>query len=278
MNFLDESPAPQPKRRFTQSAWFPWLVVFTILVILLVVFSPVVLVRAGHRGVATFFGDTQGDLWTEGPHFKYPLLRIHQFDVRSQTRDVTAGVVTEDMQLVTAQAALTYRLDTQELREMFEEVGEDFEEKIIDPAVKEALNVAATQFTAEELVSARTAFKESVRAEVDARLADSGIIVENVAITSVDFSSALEEAFATKTIAEQEAAAATLRSQTAELETQAEIGLSESEAERIRILGEALRGNEAYIQYEIMKKWDGKSPLYLAPTTPVQVITNESND
>jgi hypothetical protein len=70
-------------------------------------------------------------------------------------------------------------------------------------------------------------------------------------------------------------ATAVLQNQTAELNRDTAVGLSDSEAEQIRILGEALRGNEVYIQYEIMKKWDGKSPLYLAPTSPVQVNTSQ---
>ncbi|MEK7183170.1 MAG: prohibitin family protein [Patescibacteria group bacterium] len=272
MTFFDDTPEVVPaKRRFTQAAWFPWLIVLVILVTLLVIFSPVVFVRAGHRGVTTFFGDTQGDLLAEGAHFKYPLLRVHQFDVRTQSRDVSAGVVTEDMLLVTAGVTVSYRLDADELRHTFEDVGKDVETKIIDPATKEAINVAATKFTAEELISKRADFKTSVAAELENRLAESGVIVENVAIVRVDFSNALKEAFEAETVAEQELAAAKLRSETAEIDQAIETSLSESELERIRNVGEALRGNEAYIEYEIMKKWNGRTPLYLAPPTPVIV-------
>jgi regulator of protease activity HflC (stomatin/prohibitin superfamily) len=275
MNFLDETPETvPPKRRFTQTAWFPWLVVLSIFVLLLVIFSPVVFIRSGHRGIATFFGDTQGDVLGEGAHLKYPLLRVHQFDTRTQTREVATGVVTEDMQLVTVGVTLSYRLDTAELRDIFEDVGKEVEAKIIDPAVKEAVNVAATAFTAEELISDRDDFKTSVLAEVELALAESGVIVEKVAITEVSFSKTLQEAFESKTTAEQEAEAAALRAQAAESNTEAEVGLSEAEAKRIQTIGEALRGNEAYIQYEIMMKWDGKSPLYLAPSSPVQIVND----
>jgi len=275
MSFFDETPEVVPaKRRFTQSALFPWFIVLVILVVLLIIFSPVTFVRAGHRGVTTFFGDTQGDLFAEGAHLKYPLLRVRQFDIRTQTRDVSAGVVTEDMQLVTAGVTVSYRLDLNELRHTFEDVGKDVETKIIDPATKEAINVVATKFTAEELISKRADFKTSVVAELETRLAESGVIVENVAVVSIDFSNTLKEAFEAETVAEQELAAAKLRSETAELDQDIETRLSESELERIRNVGEALRGNEAYIQYEIMKKWNGRTPLYLAPTASVPV-TNE---
>jgi regulator of protease activity HflC (stomatin/prohibitin superfamily) len=275
MNFFDDSPVETPKRRFTQSAWFPWLVMLATLVILLIIFSPVVFIRAGHRGLATFFGDTQGDLLAEGVHFKYPLLRIHQFDIRTQAHDVSTGVVTKDMQLVTVGVTVNYRLDTKEIRDLFDEVGGDIDSKIIDPAAKEAVNVAATQFTAEELVTDRADFKAEIVTELEARLVDSGVILENVAVIDVEFSKTLEEAYTAQNLAELEADTAALRHQTADLNADTDAMLSEAEAEQIRILGEALRGHEAYIQYEIMKKWDGKSPLYLAPTAPVQIVNGE---
>ncbi len=276
MNFLDDSFIEEPvKRRFTQSVWFPWLIVTIILSVLLVIFSPIVFIGSGHRGVSTFFGDTQGELLTEGVHLKYPLLRVHLFDVRTQVHDVSNGAVTEDMQLVTVGVTVNYRLDPAELKSTYENVGREVEAKLIDPAVKEAINAAATEFTAEELVSDRTEFRSSILKEIETRLAESGVIVENVAVISVDFSKTLKEAFTAKAVAEQAAATAVLQNQTAELNRDTAVGLSDSEAEQIRILGEALRGNEVYIQYEIMKKWDGKAPLYLAPTSPVQVNTSQ---
>ncbi len=256
-----------------QSAWLPWLVVLTILAILLISFSPVVFIRAGHRGVATFFGDTQGEVLAPGLHFKYPLLRVHQFDTRIKVRDVSAGVITSDMQLATLGLAVSYRLETDEIRHLFEVVGADIETKLIDPAAKEALNVVATQFRAEELVLDRNAFKASLVTELTTRLGNSGVALVDVAVVSVTFSQTLQAAFESTTVAKQEAQTMELQYSTAKLQAEVETVVSDSEAERIQILGDVLRGREAYIQYEIMKKWDGKSPLYLSPASPVQIVT-----
>ena len=244
-----------------KSPWFPWLAVLAILVILLVVFSPIVIVRSGHQGLATFFGDMQGSFLTEGMHFKYPLLRVHQFDMRTQTQDVSIGAVTKDMQLVTIGVTVSYRLDTERVRDLFEEVGTDIAAKIIDPAVKESVNEATTQFTAEELISKRDEFKTAVVAGVTEHMIESGVIVEEVAIISVGFSKTLQAAFEATNIAEQAVTTASARKQAGELE-----------ADTIEALSKVLRGNEVYIQYEIMKRWDGQSPLYLAPTLPVQIV------
>ena len=271
MNFIDETPEVAPQRRsLTRSLWFPWLVVLAIFVGLLIIFSPVVFIRSGHQGVATFFGDTQGEVLSEGVHFKYPLLRVHQFDTRTQTRDLSAGVVTEDMQLVTLAFTVSYRLDADALRDLYEDYGMEPEAKLLDPAAKEAVNLAATKFTADELMTDRDVLKEAMMTELETQLVESGLTVGRIAITELTFSKSLEQAFEGKVIAEQEAAAAKLRAETAEWDKQSEAGISAAEAERIRVIGEALRGNEAYIQYRIMKKWDGTTPLYLAPISTTQ--------
>ncbi|MCG3771956.1 MAG: hypothetical protein JW384_03156 [Nitrosomonadaceae bacterium] len=120
-----------------------------------------------------------------------------------------------------------------------------------------------TQFTAEELVSKRDELKTAVVAGVTEQMTESGVIIEEVAIISVGFSKTLQAAFEATNIAEQAVITATARKQAGELE-----------ADTIEALSKALRGNEVYIQYEIMKRWDGKSPLYLAPTLPVQIVNN----
>src|SRR5689334_5713299 len=101
LDFFDDEPVkPKVKRPLTQRAFFPWLVLLGILAVLLAIFSPIVIVRAGYEGVATFFGDVQGEVYDPGIHVKYPLLRVHQFDTREQKLTVTVEGESEDLQLV----------------------------------------------------------------------------------------------------------------------------------------------------------------------------------
>lgn len=249
----------------TQRVWFPWLAVLIILLGLACIFSPVVIIRSGHAGVATFFGEVQGDIYEPGLHFKYPLLRVHQFDLRTQSHDVSAGVVTEDMQLVTVSVTLKYQLDEEVLRKTYQEIGQEAEKVVIDPATKEALNAAATKFTAAELVSKRNEFKTSLQTELEERLLDSGVKPAGLAIVEIKFSKGLTEAFEAKTTAAARAETAKLEADKAASQLRTATSLSAAEADRIRIVGGALKGHEAYIQYELLQKWDGESPLYLSP-------------
>lgn len=281
MDFLDDTMRDQtrvvtsPRRSFTQTATFPWLVVLIILTGLLIAFSPVVSVSAGHRGVATVFGDVQGDIYSQGVHLKYPLIRVHQFDIRTQVQDISNGVVTKDMQLVTVGVTLTHHLDSAKLKDLYETVGQDVVAAVMEPAVKDVLNTVVAQFTAEDLVTKRDEVNQHLDTALNDKFRDSGVIIDSASLTNLDFSDTLQQAFEARVIAEESLNTAKLKAQANTTAAVAQAQLDKSEAERIRTVGEALKGYEAYIQYEILQKWDGTSPLYLAPTVPVQVNTSK---
>lgn len=209
-----------PRRTPVGRRWLPWAVVALILLGLVCAFSPLVIVRAGHNGVATFFGATRGDLYMPGVHVKYPLLRVHQFDMRTQTRDVSTSVVTKDMQTVTVNVTVAYRFDEANLEELYREVGRDAQDELLDPAAHEAVNVAALTLTAEELLTKRADLKATIIAELEPRVANGGYIIEGVTVTEVIFSDRLQEAFETTEVARQRAATAEFNAQAEALEKQ----------------------------------------------------------
>lgn len=258
------------KKPLSRRSWFPWIVILVILVILACIFSPIVIITNGHRGIATFFGDLEGDVYTEGIHLKYPLLRVHQFDVRTQSRELSTGVVTKDLQLVTLTVNVRYSLAEDSVEDVYREYGVTYEETLLDPLVKEAMSVAATKFTASELMHKRSDFTASATAELTNRLVDTGLSSEGMAIVQLTFSKALQGAYEAEAIAQAHADAALLEARAAADKAVAAETLVDLDIKRIQTIGDALRGNEVYIQYEILEKWDGKTPLYLAPmpTTP----------
>ncbi|MFZ2681669.1 MAG: prohibitin family protein [Patescibacteria group bacterium] len=266
MNFFDDSPEEQPvKRGLTRSLWFPWSVAAVILVTLAIIFSPVVFIPVGHQGVATFMGDLQSEEFKPGFQFKYPLLRVHQFDTRTQSHDVSVGVVTKDMQLVTVKLTLGYRLEADKLHELYASVGRQVEEVMLDPAVKEAVNIAAAQFIAEDLVTYRAAFSQAALDAINLQLTDSGVVIDEVAVIDVGFSAAFEDALVAQAMANKELELAKIKRQTAKVEAETQTTMTDAEIARIKLLGPILNGNEAYLQYEILKKWNGSTPLYISP-------------
>jgi prohibitin 1 len=268
VDFFDDQPAAAKrfKRPLTQRAYFPWLVVLGILVVLLAIFPPVVLVRSGHAGVATFFGEVQGEVYSPGLHAKYPLLRIHQLDTREQKFTASAEAESQDLQLVKVTVALNYRLHEEELKDIYAEVGEELANTRLEPAIQEAIGNIVADFTAAELVSDREDFKIALAADLDNHLADESFQVESLAVTEITFAKALQDAYTARAASEELVETAELERQAAVIRAETATLLSADEVERIQVIGDALRGREAYLQYEILQKWDGKTPLSLSPT------------
>lgn len=279
MDIFDEPAVIEsaPPAKVTARRWLPWVVTLIIFVVLAIIFSPLALVQNGHQGITTFFGDVQGKPLPAGLHLKYPLLRVHQFDTRTQIQEISLGVVTSDLQLATLTVTLEYRLDPKELVDIYLEVGEEVETQILEPLTKAGLTQTATEFTAADLVLDRDALQAALMTELTTRFADSGLIFTDVQIVGLEFATALQEAYANTASAEQVVEAALLRQQAAELDQQTEWIMADEELERIRTIGDSLRGHEAYFYYEILRKWDGTTPLYLGPIAPVQIV-NEYSD
>jgi regulator of protease activity HflC (stomatin/prohibitin superfamily) len=56
---------------------------------------------------------------------------------------------------------------------VYQELGLSFKERVIDPAVQEAVKSVAAHFTAEELITRRAEVKEEIKASLTDRLSSS---------------------------------------------------------------------------------------------------------
>jgi prohibitin 2 len=87
------------------------------------------------------------------------------------------------------------------------------------------------------------------------------LFVEDVVIQNIDLSHELETAIEAKMVQEQEAAKAKFTQQKAQIEADTVVIKAKGDAESIRIRGEALKQTPAFIDLQIVEKWDGKAPL-----------------
>ena len=85
----------------------------------------------------------------------------------------------------------------------------------------------------------------------------------DLVINDISLSEELEKAIEQKMIREQEAAKARFAQRQAEIDAETEIIRAQGVAEAIRIRGEALSLNPAFIDLQIVEKWDGLAPLVI---------------
>jgi len=128
----------------------------------------VVIVPAGHVGVPVLFGSVREDSLPEGLHLINPLLEVTEMSVRTEIYTMSAvgreGQISGDDSIVVLSSdglqmpldiSVVYRLISTDAPWVYQNIGEDFESKIIRPAARTSIRETASSFTAQEAYSAK---------------------------------------------------------------------------------------------------------------------------
>lgn len=237
------------------------LVIVVLVFILLVNLNPVGQIEAGQRGIQTRFGAVTGTVLNEGIYFRVPFVeKVITMDVRVQKEQVNADAASKDLQTVASDIALNYRVDPSKVAQVYQELGLSYNERLIAPALQEAVKASTAKFTAEELITKRSQVGDDIKSVLKAKLEPRGIIVEDFAIVNFSFSKAFNEAIESKVTAEQNALAARNKLEQIKFEAEQEVAKSKGRAEGITIESEALRNNPQVLELKKIEKWDGKLP------------------
>ncbi len=230
-------------------------------------------VNAGNLGVVTKWGEIQTDPLPEGIYFRTPVkTQIINISARVHKILASSTASSKDLQVVSTQIALNYRLDPVQIVEIFRNIGTRVvvEGTIIDPALQESVKKATAQYTAEQLITKRQEVKEAIALNITATLEKSKIVVTELSITDFQFAPEYQAAVEAKQVAEQRAL--TARNDLARIKVEAEQVEAKAEGDALAMLARA--GAEAKAQ-ELLKrtitpdivylraveKWDGTQPL-----------------
>ncbi|MBI2340160.1 MAG: prohibitin family protein, partial [Deltaproteobacteria bacterium] len=236
------------------------------IVILFLVFtlSPFVQINPGERGVVTRFGAVQDEVMGEGLHFRIPIVeKVVSVDVKTQKLEVDAPSYSKDLQNVETKIALNFHLEPNAVQKLWQEIGSDYEFRIIAPAIQESVKAATAQFTAAELIVERPRVKDEIMQALITRLGPRHITVDDFSIINFDFADSYEDAVEQKQVAQQNALKAENDLKRIQIEAEQRIAQAKAEAEAIRIQTEALRENQNLIKLEAVKKWNGVLPQYM---------------
>ncbi|MCB0825283.1 MAG: prohibitin family protein [Armatimonadetes bacterium] len=235
-----------------------------LLVVVGVIGASLVIVKAGYSGVRLKFGAVNGQ-FQQGIHWITPGVEtVTMMEVRTQKEESQATAASRDLQEVTTDLALNFKIDQDKAAELYASVGKDYKIRVIDPAVQEAIKVVTAQYTAEDLIRKRQEVKTLVETEITNRLKKYHLLVEpgGLSITNFKFSEEFNRAIEAKQVAQQEAEKQKYVLQQAELEKQTKIARAQGEAESAKLNAEALKvnGGSLVIAREWIEKWDGKLP------------------
>lgn len=153
-----------------------------------------------------------------------------------------------------------YRVPEESVVQIYKEYAGDPFDSLIAPRVQEAIKEVTALQTAEGIVKNREEVKQ--KALTAAKLKIGTILwVEDIVIRNIDLSSELEKAIEAKMVAEQQAAQARFTQLQTQVEAETAVIRAEGEGKAIKIRGEALKLNPAFLRLQIVERWNGKSPL-----------------
>jgi prohibitin 2 len=152
-----------------------------------------------------------------------------------------------------------YRIPEQSAVQIYQQFKGDPFTSLIQPRVDEAIKEVTKEHTAQQIVQERASIKkrtfESAQRKVGNMLTLIDVVVEDIAL-----SANLEAAIERKMVQEQEANKAVFEQQKAQIDAQIAVVRAKGEAESINIRGEALAKNVDFIDLEIVRKWNGRTP------------------
>ncbi len=242
------------------------LFIFALIVITLFAFKPWVQVGAGERGVVQNFGAVQGKVLNEGIHFKIPVAQtVILMDVKIQKAMTDAASSSSDLQDVDLSVALNYHIIPDKANLVYQKIGVQFKERIIDPAIQEVMKAVSARYTAEELITKRPAVSTEMQEALTSRLLASNISVDAFSIISFSFSQTFTDAIEAKQTAEQNALKAKRDLDRIKVEAQQTIAAATAEAEALRlqkmnISPDLIELRKIEANLKAIEKWNGILP------------------
>lgn len=244
--------------------------------------SSFTIVPAGNTGVVLTLGKVSNTSFSEGFHLKIPFIQaVENMSNKIQVYETPASAVSKDLQTVSSNIAVNYRLVSDKSANMYQNVGTDYQTVLITPVVQECMKSATAKYTAEQLITERQAVGDEVKSALDAKLNSYGIYIEKFNIVNFDFSAEFNNAIEAKQVAEQNLlkteteqkqaitiaeAQAKQKVIAAEANANAILAEAQAQAEANRLIEASL--SEKVIAYQQIEKWDGVMP---------KVVSGDSN-
>ena len=249
-----------------------------VLLVLVVLGGSMGTVGAGEQGVLLKFGAVTGEIKDEGLYFKVPF--VHQVVLMStqiQKYTATATSSSKDLQVVSTEVTLNYQLNATQVGEIYRTMRRQYESRIIQPYIQEAVKSVTANYNAEELITQRPAVKSELQTFVTERLAPLGMNVVELSITDFQFSATFQQAIEAKVTAVQQALEAENALARVEFEAEQEIAKARAEAEGLRlqkqqITTQLLKLRQIEVQRAAVLKWNGVMPQVVTSGVPVPML------
>jgi regulator of protease activity HflC (stomatin/prohibitin superfamily) len=284
-----------------------WIAGIVLVLAIIFIFEPLIIVRAGYRGVLLNFGAVEHQSLQPGLHVITPVVQsIVQMDARIQKNEAVEEAASHDLQDVHTTVATNWRIDPDAAPQLYQSIGtiEQILDRLIAPAVANTVKAVTAHFDAEQLITRRDQVAEQTLTNLRRYLEPYHVSVEAVNITNFAFSPDFARAIEAKQVAQQRAqqaqyeleqkkvsvqervveaeAAASAQVAQAKGQAQATIEQARGDAEATVLKANAQADanakiggslNAAVLQWRALSTWDGKLPTFVGAGAPLPFVS-----
>lgn len=239
-------------------------VIFGTIFALLVAWGSWVVIGAEEVGVPVTLGNV-GEEPSYGFTGKLPFItRYVRFEKTTQRMSLEDQTYTKDLQPAKVKYTFTYKIVPERACELYRSAGVGYENKLIDPALDDALKGIFGRWTATELVANRNKVANQIEDRLKEELPKGFFTEISIKLDDISYSDAFEKGIEQKVLAEQEAQKA--KNKTVQVEEEgrqkviqaqaqadAAVATAKGKAEAMDIEGAAIRRNSQYLE---LKKLD----------------------
>src|SRR3989440_1905665 len=177
-----------------------------LVLVIIVLMASTTSIPTGNVGVLTLFGRVTGETLPEGIHLVNPLKSVQKLSIQTQSVKESVNVPSNEGLILALDTSLLFRLDKDKAAFVYQTVGENYAEKIVEPTLRAAIRASTSAHSANALyTNARELVQQQIQDELTAQLAPRGVIVENVLLRDVQLPAMLKGSIEAKQQAEQDA-------------------------------------------------------------------------
>jgi len=249
------------------------------LVVLIVLWGTFVIIPAGHRGVCLWWGSVEKRIMGEGLNFKMPIAEtVIKVDVRVQPhpfKQIDAS--SKEYQMVNMTGMMNFHIDPAYVNDLYQKVGLDFAEKVIDPAFNDFVKEVVPTYPIGEILPKREEIRKRAMTKLGENLSRYHIIVDDIYFANIRFSPGYEGAVEAKQVAQQQVETQKQVLAQREIEAQQKVATAKGEAEAIQVVAQGqAKANDALsrsispilVQYKSIEKWNGILPQVSGGSIP----------
>lgn len=251
------------------------------------VFSSFKIIDAGKVGVQTLFGKVQNSVLESGPHIINPLVEVTTFTVRTQNYtmsgknnegqvegDDAIRVLSSDGLEVTIDLSVLYTINALKAPFILQNIGEDYQDKIVRPVTRTAIRDNAVYFQAVDLYSTKRAeFQSRINKTITDNFEKNGLTVQQILVRNVSLPASVRASIESKIQAEQDAQKMQFVLQKERQEADRKRVEAQGIADYQKILSTGL--SDKQLQYEMIK---AQKEIALSPNTKIIIMGSKGGN